>query len=94
MRATVLASSAGFQPEVVEFIQGRPAIVDFRRVDDTSCVNAVRMPWMSQALPLPLNETVSVRIPDTSQAGEFGYACWMNMIRGKVVIRPRSRSGN
>lgn len=90
VRVSIKASKLGFEPEVAEFIQGRPAILEFERVDDTSCVNAVRMPWAEEAQDLPLNTKVAIQIPDTSQDGEFQYGCWMNMVFGKVVIKPAS----
>lgn len=86
MRVAIEVSKDGFEPEVARFVRGRPAFLDFTRVDDARCANAVRMPWMKEAVDLPVRETVSIQIPDTSQAGEFRYACWMNMLFGTVVI--------
>jgi plastocyanin domain-containing protein len=83
----ITASKDGFKPEVAEFVQNRPAFLEITRVDDTNCANAVRMPWMKEARDLPLGQKVSIQIPDTSQAGEFQYSCWMNMLFGKVVIK-------
>ena len=90
VRVAIKASKLGFEPEVAEFVQGRPAVLVFERVDDTTCVNAVRMPWAKEALDLPLHTKVEIQIPDTSQDGEFQYGCWMNMVFGKVVIKPAS----
>jgi hypothetical protein len=83
----ITASKDGFDPQVAEFIKGRPAILEFVRLDDTSCVNAVRMPWMKAPKRLPKGEKVRIAIPDTSQVGQFSYSCWMEMIHGQVVIR-------
>jgi len=35
---------------------------------------------------LPKNEKHSVTI-DTSKAGEYDYACGMNMFHGKVIVK-------
>ena len=59
----------------------------FTRVEESDCVNAVRMPWMKKAVDLPLNEPVEIEV-DTSKAGTFSYSCWMNMVFGRVIIDP------
>jgi plastocyanin domain-containing protein len=48
-------------------------------------MEAVRMPWMDEAVDLPMNETIEISV-DTSLTGVFSYACWMDMVFGDVVI--------
>ena len=71
---------------MVRFTQGRPAIMEFTRVDDARCANAVKMPWRPEPYDLPKDTKVEIVIPDTSKAGTFSYACWMNMLHGRVFI--------
>lgn len=81
----ITVTGKGYEPTEVHLEAGRPAVLVFTRVTDSECLNAVKMPWMKDAVPLPMN--VPVRIPvDTSAAGTFAYSCWMSMIYGRVVI--------
>jgi plastocyanin domain-containing protein len=86
----IKATMAGFEPAEVHLKQGRPAVLEFTRVDETKCVDAVKMPWLERPTDLPLNQTVEIPVPDTSKAGTFTYACWMNMVFGRVVVDPGS----
>ena len=87
-RVEVKVTSEGFVPEEIRLIRGRPGFLDFKREAESECLNAVRMPWMAEATPLPLHRTVPIQIPDMSREGEFQYSCWMSMVFGKVVIGP------
>src|SRR5262245_30058939 len=86
-RVVVKAVTGAFEPAEVHLQQGVPAILEFTRVVDSECVNAVRMPWMKEPVDLPMNQKVDIPV-DTSKAGTFTYACWMNMVFGRVVIDP------
>lgn len=86
VRVAVTVSKAGFEPATARFARGRPAFLDFTRVDESDCLNAVKMPWSDALVDLPLRKTVSVQIPDTSRDGDFRYGCWMDMVFGAVVI--------
>ena len=74
-----------FEPAEVRLVQGVPAVLEFTRVVDSICMQAVRMPWLDEAVNLPLNENVEIAV-DTSMTGVFSYHCWMNMVSGDVVI--------
>ena len=87
VRVSIEASKKGFQPTHVQLTQGRPGILEFTRVDDTDCVSGVRMPWLDEPVDLPKGEKVAIAV-DTSKAGMFRYACWMNMVFGRVTIDP------
>jgi len=87
-RIAITATAKGFEPAKVRFKRGHRAILVFTRTADVACVDAVVMPWAEQKIPLPLNEAVEIEIPDTSKAGKFTYACWMNMLFGRVFIDP------
>lgn len=85
-RVAIEATAKGFEPAEVHVEQGRPAVLVFTRTVESSCVDAVKMPWREQAYDLPLNQPINVVIPDTSKAGEFSYACWMDMVHGRVIV--------
>lgn len=84
-RVAIKADKGKFEPSEVHLKQGVPAILEFTRVVDSDCVNAVLMPWMKKPVNLPMNEKVEIPV-DTSKAGTFTYSCWMNMVFGTVVI--------
>ena len=80
-----------FEPTRVRLVQGVPAVLEFTRVADSACMQAVRMPWMEEAVDLPMNEAVEIPV-DTSMTGVFSYACWMDMVSGDVVIDDAKRA--
>jgi len=84
-RVAVTAKAGTFEPAEVHLVHGTPAVLEFTRVVDSECMNAVRMPWMEKAVDLPMNEKVEIPV-DTSMTGVFTYSCWMNMVFGEVVI--------
>ena len=86
-RIAVTAKAGTFEPAEVRLAQGIPAVLEFTRVVDSACMNAVRMPWMKEAVDLPMNEKVEIPV-DTSMTGVFSYSCWMDMVFGEVVIDP------
>jgi hypothetical protein len=83
----VRATDKGFEPAEIHLKQGTPGALELTRVTDSDCVSAVRMPWMKDAVDLPRDKPVRIDV-DTSKAGAFVYACWMNMVFGRVVIDP------
>lgn len=84
-RVAILAKAGAFEPAKVRLVQGVPAVLEFTRVAESACMEAVRMPWMDEAVDLPMNETIEISV-DTSLTGVFSYACWMDMVFGDVVI--------
>ena len=84
-RVAIMAKAGTFEPAAVRLVQGVPAVLEFTRVVDSACMKAVRMPWMEEAVDLPMNETVEISV-DTSMTGVFSYACAMDMVFGEVMI--------
>jgi plastocyanin domain-containing protein len=76
----------GYTPNTIVLKQGVTAEVVFDRKDPSSCLNEVVFPDFGIRETLPVNEKFSIPI-DTSKAGEYPYACGMNMFHGKVVIK-------
>jgi plastocyanin domain-containing protein len=86
-RVAIKVTKEGFDPPEVKLHQGRPAVIEMTRVVESDCLDAVRMPWMAEALPLPLHKTVEIPV-DTAKAGTFRYSCWMSMVFGRVTVVP------
>lgn len=78
--------NGGYTPNTVVLQQGVPAQIVFERKDPSGCFNEVVFPDFGIQTELPIGTEHPVTI-DTSKAGEFHYACGMNMFHGKVVIK-------
>lgn len=79
--------NGGYTPNQVVLKKGVPAQIIFHRKDPSGCLEQVVFPDFGINAALPVNEDYTVEI-DTSKAGEFDYACGMNMFHGKVVVEP------
>ncbi|KRM94852.1 hypothetical protein FC19_GL000111 [Liquorilactobacillus aquaticus DSM 21051] len=78
--------NGGYKPSTVVLKKGVPAQITFKRKDPSSCLEQVVFPdfGISEFLPQNKDHVISI---DTTKAGEFNYACGMNMFHGKVVIK-------
>lgn len=76
----------GYNPDVISISKGRPTKINFIRRDPSSCLEEVVLGDFKIKKYLPLNEKVTVEI-NPKQAGEYGFACGMNMYHGKIVVR-------
>ena len=84
--ATIVVKG-GYTPDVVVVRQGVPVRFIFRREETSSCSEQVVFGDFGIVRDLPFGETTLVEfIPD--KVGEFAFTCGMNMLRGKVIVRP------
>jgi plastocyanin len=84
-RVLVTVMAGRFDPAEVQLTMGTPAVLEFKRVVEGTCMQKLKMPWMEQAVELPINQKVEVPV-DTSMSGVFTYSCGMNMVFGEVTI--------
>ncbi len=78
----------GYSPDVIAVKQGIPVKLDFYRDESASCTEQVVFGDFGIARDLPAFKTTSIEFtPD--KAGEFTFACGMNMVRGKLVVEPQ-----
>ena len=76
----------GYTPDVIVVKKGVPVELDFYRDEASACTEQVVFPDFRISRRLPAFETTPVRFtPD--REGEFTFACGMNMVRGKLVVR-------
>lgn len=76
----------GYKPGVIELEKGVPAELVFIRKDKSACFEEVVLPDFGVNTHLPTDKPYTVTItPD--KAGEYTYACGMNMFFGKVVVK-------
>lgn len=76
----------GYKPGVVELERGVKADLVFIRKDASACFEEVVLPDFGVRAHLPVNKPYVVTI-DPKDAGEYKYACGMNMFFGKVVVK-------
>lgn len=76
----------GYTPNVVALERGVPAELVFTRKDPSGCLEQVVFPDFGVSKHLPVNEPVTVAFTPT-EAGEYQYACGMNMFFGKVIVK-------
>ena len=75
----------GYAPDVIVVKEGQPVRLNFYRDETSSCSEQVVFGDFGIARDLPAFKTTPVEFtPD--KAGEFTFACGMNMMRGKIVV--------
>jgi plastocyanin domain-containing protein len=85
-RVDIVVSKLGYAPAKVDLEAGEPVNLVFTRVDDTKCGEEIVIPSINFKKLLPLNEPVAVVFtPD--KAGEVGFACGMDMMKGTLVVQ-------
>ena len=77
----------GYSPDLVRVRQGVPLRILFDRQESGECTSRVVFPDFALNRPLPAFAQTAVQLmPD--RAGEFGFACGMNMVHGTLVVEP------
>ncbi|WP_057754901.1 cupredoxin domain-containing protein [Weissella kandleri] len=79
----------GYSPEKVVLKQNVPAELIFTRKDASSCLDHVVFPDLGINQALPKDQPVTVKI-DTKEAGDYNWACGMNMFHGQLKIEPEA----
>lgn len=77
----------GYSPDLVRVRQGVPLRIVFDRQESGECTSRVVFPDFALNRSLSAYAQTSVELlPD--RAGDFGFACGMNMIHGKLIVEP------
>ena len=82
----VEVSATGFSPDSLTVAVGVPVTITFIRRSEEGCGTEVLFPDLKINKPLPLNKPVEVTFTP-EKPGELKFACGMDMMRGKVVVR-------
>ena len=78
----------GYSPDVIIVKQNQPVRLNFYRDETASCSETVVFGDFGISRDLPAFKTTPVEFtPD--EAGEFNFACGMNMLRGKLIVESR-----
>jgi Cu+-exporting ATPase len=79
----------GYSPDLIRLQQGVPVRLIFDRQEGSDCTSRVVFPDFQLSKSLPSFQRTSVEFtPD--KAGEFGFACGMNMVHGTLVVEAGS----
>ena len=84
MKITV--SSNGFEPATVPVKRGEPVRLAFTRKGDGNCGSEVVFQKLNIKRALPANKTTVVELTPI-ESGDLAFACGMNMLKGKLVVR-------
>ena len=75
----------GYSPHLIRLQQGVPVRLVFDRQEGSDCTSRVVFPDFQLSRSLPAFQRTSVEFtPD--KAGQFGFACGMNMVHGTLVV--------
>src|ERR1700675_4606183 len=79
----------GYSPDLIRVRQGVPLRIVFDRQESGECTSRVVFPdfALNRSLSAYGQTTVEL-LPE--RAGEFGFACGMNMIHGKLIVEPQT----
>ena len=83
----------GYSPALIRVRQGVPVRLVFDRQEGGECTSRVVFPDFSVAKSLPAYGKATVEFTPT-EAGRYGFACGMNMVRGTMIVEPGSGDGD
>ena len=76
----------GFVPAEVTVNKGEPVTLVVTRKTEKTCATEFIMKSQGINQKLPMNEAVTISFTPT-ESGELRYACGMDMIAGKVIVK-------
>lgn len=79
----------GYSPDVIVVDAGKPVRLDFYRDETASCSDQVIFGDFGIARDLPAFKTTPIEFTP-EKVGEFEFTCGMHMMRGKLVVMPKS----
>lgn len=81
----ITVSKNGFEPASINARKGEKVSLAFYRTDADNCGGEVVFAQQNIRKTLPVGETVLVEFTPT-EAGNIGFTCGMNMMKGKLVV--------
>ena len=85
-RVKITVTEQGFVPAVVTVHAGRPVTLLVTRRTEHTCATELVLKAHGIDVKLPLGRTVAIRFTP-ERPGTLDYACAMNMIRGRIVVK-------
>jgi plastocyanin domain-containing protein len=78
-----------YSPDRVEVEAGKPVRLTFTRTEPNACTAQVIFPDFAIVKDLPVGRAVPIEITP-AQPGEYQFHCGMNMVRGRLIVKPNS----
>lgn len=75
----------GYQPSVISIPYGKTTKLNFKRVDENSCLEEVVLSEFKVKKYLPLNQTVTIEVV-ANKKGSFDFSCGMGMFHGQLIV--------
>lgn len=88
VREIEIVVQGGYTPSRVEVVEGQHVQLRFIRRESSACTREVLFPTLGIRKELPEGKPVVVHLPEL-KAGEYEFKCAMDMIKGKLLVRPR-----
>jgi plastocyanin domain-containing protein len=83
---SVTLTEKGYEPDSIKLRSNVPARLTFTRKVEQGCGTEVVFPDYGIRRELPFNTPVVIEFTP-GKAGEFKFACGMDMLRGKLIVR-------
>jgi len=87
VQEVVVTVKGGYSPDRIRVRQGVPLRLLFDRRESGECTARVVFPDFGVAASLPAFGTRAVELTP-KRSGEFGFACGMNMVHGRLLVEP------
>ncbi|GBD84267.1 hypothetical protein BMS3Abin02_00657 [bacterium BMS3Abin02] len=84
MQETRVVVKGGYSPDTIRVRAGRPVRLVFERREADPCSERVVFDAFGLSADLPTGTDVPVEFTP-AEPGEYGFACQMGMLRGKVI---------
>lgn len=82
----VNVTMVGFDPDSIPAEAGKPLQLAFFRPNENNCADEVDFPDLGIRKKLPPGQTTVVEVTPP-KTGSLGFACGMNMLKGKLIVR-------
>jgi len=87
VQQVVITVKGGYAPDLIRVRQGTPVRLIFDRRESGECTSRVVFPDFGVSKPLPAFGKATVELTP-ERAGDFGFACGMNMVHGRLLVEP------
>jgi len=85
-KVAIVVTEKGFEPEVVTVAAGKPVTLTVTRQTAKTCATELVLKEHGIRQDLPLGQSVEITFTP-EKPGELRYACGMDMIAGKIVVK-------
>ncbi len=87
VQEVVITVKGGYVPDLIRVRQGMPVRLVFDRRESGECTSRVVFPDFGVSRSLPAFGRATVELTP-ERAGDFGFACGMNMVHGRLLVEP------